>query len=30
VEVTGAAALVQLNNATMKSDVEAATIRELP
>ena len=30
VEVTGAAALVQLSNSTMKSEVEAGTIRELP
>jgi hypothetical protein len=30
VEVTGAAALVQLSNSTMKSEVEATTIRELP
>ena len=30
VEVTGAAALVQLSNSTMKSEVESTTIRELP
>ena len=30
VEVTGAAALVQLSNSTMRSEVESTTIRELP
>ncbi len=30
VEVTGAAALVQLSNSTIKSEVESTTIRELP
>jgi hypothetical protein len=30
IEVTGAAALVQLSNSTMKAEVESTTIRELP
>src|SRR6266853_961877 len=30
IEVTGAAALVQLSNSTIKSEVESTTIRELP
>src|SRR6202790_674545 len=30
VEVTGAAALVQLSNSTIRAEVESATIRELP